>query len=631
MKLFDNFFGSKFLAWLLASLFVVAVAGCGSSGGGDTAAAAPGTGTLGVSLTDAPACGFDKVYVTVVKVRAHQSSSAADTDAGWTDIALKPAQKIDLLSLNNGVLFNLGETALSAGHYTQLRLVLDPNTAAGLANSVVPTGGAETALVTPSAVQSGIKLVNEFDVASGQRVDLLLDFDACKSVVKRGNGTYALKPVIKVIPFVPNGIKGFVDTALLGSGVMLTAQQNGAILQSTAPNAQTGEFFLARLAPGNYDVVATANGRATAVIAAVPVASTTSIVNVSTNVTPITMPVSASRSVSGTAVLSPASSTEITYVAAKQTFGAAPIVTVKFVAADDSTTTLGAYALTLPTGAPMFGQYSATLPIALAAQTGLAGKYTIDASATGYQTQSASKDLSTADATQNFSLGSGTGTATGQAPVGLGTAGNFAILSKAGITDVPASVITGDIGTSPITGASIGVSCAEVTGKIYSVDAAGPACKTTDAVLLTTAVSNMETAYTDAAGRTAGVGPFLNLGAGTVANQTLVPGVYTWGSAVTITTDLTLSGGPNDVWIFQITGTLDMAPAKKLLLTGGALAKNVFWQVKDVATLGAGSHFEGIVLAQTKIALVTGASINGRLLAQTAVTLQSNTVTQPAP
>lgn len=397
MKIFDNYFKSKSLAWLMASLFAALLAGCGGGGGG----AAPASGTLGVSLTDAPACGFDAVNVTVTKVRVHQSSSASDTDAGWTDITLNPARKIDLLSLNNGVLFNLGETTLAAGHYTQLRLVLDPNTGTGLVNSVVPTGGIETALVTPSAVQSGIKLVNQFDVASGQRVDLLLDFDACKSIVKRGNGTYALKPVIKVIPFEPNGIKGFVDLALLSSSVMVTAQQNGVIVQTTAPIAQTGEFFLARLEPGNYDVVFTANSRATAIITTVPVASTTSIVNLSNNVTPITLPVSATRTVSGTATLNPTSSTEVAYVAAKQTFGTAPTVTVKEVAADDLT---GAYTMTLPTGEPQRGLYSATLPITLVTQVGMAGKYTVEASATGYQTQSFSKDISVADATQNFIL-----------------------------------------------------------------------------------------------------------------------------------------------------------------------------------------------------------------------------------
>ena len=394
MKKFDSYSKSKPLTWLMLSLLAVLVAGCSS---GDST-----PGTLGVSLTDAPACGFNAVNVTVVKVRVHQSSSASNTDAGWTDITLNPARKINLLNLTNGVLDNLGETPLAAGHYTQLRLVLDPNTGMGLANSVVPTGGIETALVTPSAVQSGIKLVNQFDVVSGQRVDLVLDFDACKSIVLRGNGSYALKPVIKVIPYVMNGINGFVATPLPASGVMVTAQQNGVVLRSTAPNATTGEFFLARLVPGNYDVALTANDRATAVIAAVPVASTTSIAILSSSAVPITLPMSATHIVSGTAILNPSSSTEVAYVAAKQTIGIAPVVTVKSVAADDLAG--GAYALTLPIGAPMLGQYSATLPLTFAAQAGVAGTYSIEASATGYQTQSASKNISAADAPQSFTL-----------------------------------------------------------------------------------------------------------------------------------------------------------------------------------------------------------------------------------
>src|SRR5512133_2557539 len=133
----DNYSRFKPLAWLMATLLTVFVAACGG-GGGD---AAPGTGTLGVSLTDAPACGYDKVFVTVTNVRVHQSSTASDTDAGWTDLPGNFPLKIDLLSLNNGALKALGEAPLAAGHYTQLRLVLDPNTAVGFANSVVPTGG----------------------------------------------------------------------------------------------------------------------------------------------------------------------------------------------------------------------------------------------------------------------------------------------------------------------------------------------------------------------------------------------------------------------------------------------------------------------------------------------------------
>jgi hypothetical protein len=257
--------------------------------------------------------------------------------------------------------------------------------------------------VTPSAVQSGIKLVNEFDVASGQRVDLVMDFDACKSIVKRANGDYALKPAIKVVPFVLNGINGFVDTAMLGSGVMVTAQQNGVIVQTTAPKMDTGEFFLARLPAGSYDVILTANGHATAAIAGVLVATSTSVVPVSDTVTRITMPASLTRTVSGTAVLNPVSTTEIAYVAAKQTFGTAPTVTVKSVAADELNG--GVYSLSLPIGDPLLGQFgSGVLPIALPIQVGLAGKYSVAASATGYSTQSVSKDIFAADATQAFVL-----------------------------------------------------------------------------------------------------------------------------------------------------------------------------------------------------------------------------------
>lgn len=211
--------------------------------------------------------------------------------------------------------------------------------------------------------------------------------------------------------------------------------------------------------------------------------------------------------------------------------------------------------------------------------------------------------------------------------IDLGVAGNFAILSKTGITSVYKSTITGDIGTSPITGAAMVVSCGEVTGNVFSVDAAGPACKTTSATMLTAAIGDMQTAYTDAAGR---INPdFLNLGAGTIGGLTLTPGLYKWTSSVNIPTDIAIAGGPNDVWIFQVSGTLIMGSAVRVTLSGGAQAKNIYWQVAGAVTFGTTSHFEGIILGQTGINLQTGASINGRLLAQTAVTLQMSTVTQP--
>lgn len=212
--------------------------------------------------------------------------------------------------------------------------------------------------------------------------------------------------------------------------------------------------------------------------------------------------------------------------------------------------------------------------------------------------------------------------------VDLGLSGEFVILSKSGITNVYKSAITGDIGSSPITGAAIGLTCAEVKGTIYSVDAAGPLpCTITNASRLTTSVSDMQTAYTNAAGRS---NPdFVNLGAGNIGGKTLRAGLYTWTSALIIPTDITISGGPDDVWIFQVAGTLTMSSAVNITLAGGAQAKNIYWQTSGAVTLGTTSHFEGNILSATGINLQTGATINGRLLAQTAVTLQMNSVTKP--
>ncbi|WP_426064298.1 ice-binding protein [Flavobacterium sp. DSP2-3-1] len=215
-----------------------------------------------------------------------------------------------------------------------------------------------------------------------------------------------------------------------------------------------------------------------------------------------------------------------------------------------------------------------------------------------------------------------------QKPVNLGIAGDFAILSKTGITNVYKSAITGDIGSSPITGAAVLVRCTEVVGTIYTVDAAGPLpCSVPNATRLTVAVGDMQTAYTDAAGR---INPnFLNLGAGNIGGKTLTPGLYKWTTALTIPTDITLSGNSTDVFIFQVAGTLKLSSAVRMTLTGGVQAKNIFWVVSDAVTCGTTSHFEGNILGMTGINLQTHATINGRLLAQTAVTLQMNDVTKP--
>jgi hypothetical protein len=230
-------------------------------------------------------------------------------------------------------------------------------------------------------------------------------------------------------------------------------------------------------------------------------------------------------------------------------------------------------------------------------------------------------------------------TAAGGVP--LGAAGHYAILASAGISTVPNSVVTGNVGVSPI--ARVGLTgwsetaaadnsdlystSAQVAapGKLYAADYAEPTPTN-----LGTAVLNMTAAYSDAAGRPAGVGATnLDRGAGTLTNDTLVPGTYTWNSALNIPTDLTLFGNATDVWIFQVAGTLNMAAAKNVILSGGALPQNIFWQVSGAVTMGAGTHFEGIILGKTGITFGSLASINGRLLAQTAVVLDATTVTVP--
>lgn len=205
------------------------------------------------------------------------------------------------------------------------------------------------------------------------------------------------------------------------------------------------------------------------------------------------------------------------------------------------------------------------------------------------------------------------------------------ILSKSGITDVPASAILGNIGTSPITGAAItGFGRGEVSGQVYTVDAAGPAFRVTFPVLLTAAISDMETAYTDAAGRI--LPDFTELGAGNVDGMTLRPGLYKWGTSLLIPTGVTLDaqGNPNAIWIFQIAQNLKVGNGAIVTLKGGAQTKNIFWQIAGQTTLGTTADFKGIILCATAIAMQTGASLDGRALAQTAVTLQMNDITQPA-
>jgi len=223
--------------------------------------------------------------------------------------------------------------------------------------------------------------------------------------------------------------------------------------------------------------------------------------------------------------------------------------------------------------------------------------------------------------------------AKGPAAVNLGTAGNYVILAKSAISTTGVTAVTGDLGLSPsaasfITGFALIADSTNtfstsslVTGQLFAATYAPPT-----PTILTTAVLDMMTAYTDAAGRAPDV---TELGSGNIGGMTLVPGTYKWGTGVLIPSDITLSGGPNDVWIFEIAQDLVMSSATRINLIGGAQAKNIFWQVFGIVDIGTTAHFEGIALVQTAITLKTGATVKGRLLAQTAVSLDSSTVTAP--
>ena len=222
---------------------------------------------------------------------------------------------------------------------------------------------------------------------------------------------------------------------------------------------------------------------------------------------------------------------------------------------------------------------------------------------------------------------------TGPGAVNLGSAGNYVILAKSGVSTTGATSVVGDIGLSPaaasfITGFGLSsppttyTTSALVTGRVYASDYAPPTPAT-----LTTAVLDMQTAYTNAAGRT--LPDFTELGAGNIAGLTLAPGLYKWGTGVSLPGTVTLAGGASAVWIFQIAQDLTVGNGASVTLSGGALPQNVFWQVAGQTTIGTTASFKGIILCQTLIALNTSSVMTGRALAQTAVTLNATALTHP--
>jgi hypothetical protein len=358
------------------SFAALTLASCGGGGAGGISGTGA-AGTLRLSLSDAPSCGYDAVNITVEKVRVHQDANAGTNDAGWSEIALSPAMRVDLLTLTNGVLAELGQTQLPAGHYTQLRLVLAANDAGHpFANSVIPTGGGEVALTTPSAQQSGIKANINIDVAANQLADFVIDFDACKSVVKAGNsGKYLLKPVISVIPNFVSGVSGVVDLSLLSPSTGISLQSaTGDVVKSTVADSN-GAFLLQPVAAGTYNLVITSPNHATAVVTGVVVVTDT-VTTVSSMSNKINPPASDSGTLTGavTTAVTPIDAS----VAALQALTGGGTITVADAPADATT---GVYSHVLATAAPVVAPAATTLTFA--ADPAAAGRFTLKATSNG--------------------------------------------------------------------------------------------------------------------------------------------------------------------------------------------------------------------------------------------------------
>ena len=389
--------------WINALLFT-ALAACGGGGGSSDGVGGPTPlGTLRLSLTDNPACGYDNVWVTVEKVRVHRDGSAGDGDAGWVDLPLPQQQplptplptplpasqplRVDLLTLTNGTLVPLGQVQLPAGIYTQLRLVLAENTASNpYANAIKPTGGAMVPLTTPSAQQSGLKMNVGITVPAGQEVDFAIDFDACKSFVRAGNsGKILLKPVLSVLPIVSQTgqrIQGWLHPSLATAGTTVSVHALGEVVRATPPMVDSGgnlKFELYPVPVGSYNLVVTASGHSTAIVTGVPSHATVST-TVNSVAFPILPPVSSTQTVSGTVSFGASPDNTVDtggVVRALQLLTGGPTIEV---ASDNAGHDDGRYEMALPLGAPVKAPYVAgSVPLLFTPDAAAMGKYRLAA------------------------------------------------------------------------------------------------------------------------------------------------------------------------------------------------------------------------------------------------------------
>jgi len=367
--------------WLIGGTAIAAtLVACG--GGGSSAS----TGTLQLAMTDSPGCGYDHVWVTVTKIRVHKSGTATDADSGWQEVIVPSVRKIDLLSLTNGALQELGSLPLPAGRYEQVRLVLSDAT---LANSLVLSGtNNEIELRTPSAQTSGYKLKAHFEVTNNQVADMVLDFDACKSIVRAGNsGNYNLKPVVAVTKRLSTQIEGYVDPAIASSVVVSTRDPDNQ-LRATVPDSTTGKFVIAYLPENtNYTVTISGTGRTTAAVTGVPVSTAIGSTQLNTAASPILPPTSTTAQISGTVTdaSTPPQPLLEASVNAQQTLSTSQALDVAWSLVDPST---AGYTLTLPLAAPIRASYVGNGgPLSFTADSITPGAYKVYGAADGYTAQ----------------------------------------------------------------------------------------------------------------------------------------------------------------------------------------------------------------------------------------------------
>lgn len=387
----------------LFPLFAVTalVSACGGGGGSG------GTGTLGVSLTDAPACGYDAVWITVAKVRAHRSDDAADGDGGWSEIVVDPPQRLDLLALQNGELEDLGQTTLPAGTYNQMRLVLDDT--AGANELVRSDTKATVALKTPSAQQSGLKLKHTFEVGANETTRLVLDFDACRSIVKAGtSGQYLLKPVISVIDADTSGsivgAEGQVEPEAARADATVSLQQYDpatgevTVVRST-PVRDDGSWLLSPVpeasADVRYQLVLSSPGYANVVYTDIPLQT-----GVATAVPPVTLAVSTMGEIDGEVTPADPSAALRALQKVVDEPGDADDVVIEAAYANSDAST-GLYRLEVPVAAARVAAYASSSPSF--ADGANAGVYEVAATVEG-ATQTGDADVSTTNQTLDFAF-----------------------------------------------------------------------------------------------------------------------------------------------------------------------------------------------------------------------------------